>query len=225
MLAFLPHVCSEKTRHFFFHQGDWIPRWWKKVTFYFPPLSSSFCCHRAMLIFTEVNLVSTFFSPSLRVFSGRWDFTRKRPADEAAKDKVYTLECLFSFPFHLFFSTSSFYVYRGDSRRPAISTASLAVAAAAETSQLLMRWRRRRRHSAVLLQRNIVGTLCSGSAPSLLFHFCVRKRQPGQIFVQGTIKQGTSLSLGFSFFYPPLPASPFDIHFRMWRRLRRCGCS
>ena len=22
MLAFLPHVCSEKTRHFFFHQGD-----------------------------------------------------------------------------------------------------------------------------------------------------------------------------------------------------------
>ena len=128
--------------------------------------------------------------------------------------------------FIFFFSTSSFYVYRGDSRRPAISTASLAVAAAAaETSQLLMRWRRRRRHSAVLLQRNIVGTLCSGSAPSLLFHFCVRKRQPGQIFVQGTIKQGTSLSLGFSFFYPPLPASPFDIHFRMWRRLRRCGCS
>ena len=99
----------------------------KKLRFTSPHLAP-----RSDAIFTEVNLVSTFFFlSSLRVFSGRWDFTRKRPADEAAKDKVYTLECLFSFPFHLFFSTSSFYVYRGDSRRPANSTASLAAAAMA----------------------------------------------------------------------------------------------
>ena len=63
-LAFLPHVCSEKTRHFFFFtRGIEFRDGGKKLRFTSPHLAPRFCCcHRAMLIFTEVNLVSTFFS-------------------------------------------------------------------------------------------------------------------------------------------------------------------
>ena len=92
-----------KTSYFFCHQGDWIPRWWKKVTFYFPhftPHSTT----KPVLIFTEVNLVSIFFQ--VCGFSQGDGISRENGgrANGAAKDKVYTLECLFSFPFHLFFN-------------------------------------------------------------------------------------------------------------------------
>ena len=68
-----------------------------------PPLYSSFY-HQAVLIFTEVNLVSIFFQ--VCGFSQGDGISREKSgrANGAAKDKVYTLECLFSFPFHLFFN-------------------------------------------------------------------------------------------------------------------------
>jgi hypothetical protein len=105
----------------------------KKLRFTSPHLAP-----RSDAIFTEVNLVSTFFFFRVCGFSqgdgiSRENGRRMKPP----RTKCILWSVCFLSRFIFFFSTSSFYVYRGDSRRPANSTASLAAAAAVTATALV----------------------------------------------------------------------------------------